>query len=403
MSLFLFRYVRLIGNTYAYLRSRPVPLPPNPTYSKKDVTVVMPTADPTEQFAASLRSIATQGPGKILVVTVGAEKSKKARRIAEIVPGNIEVVDHGVMSKREQLCAGIRLVKTPLVFEADDSIFWPDGFIEHMIAPFEDHSVGCVGCTKQVRRLNLGWTAADVCNFIGANYLSRHNFQILATNYIDGGVFVVSGRCAAFRTNILADPSFMFRYLNEWFLGVGPLNVDEDNFITRWLVTNNWNIAIQSGPHATMETVIGDTGWNILFQKMFRWARTTFRSNAKSLVLERSCWRRHPWTVYAEFISSYFNAALFYDSAMLLSLWKATLNPKAMFVLALWVFASKMVKAIPHFRRHPKDLVYLPVYVLFGYVHSFIKLWAAFTVFDISWSSRPETTQTVPKSEKATN
>ena len=56
--------------------------------------------------------------------------------------------------------------------------------------------------------------------------------------------------------------------------------------------------------------------------------------------------------------------------------------------LLTWILLSKTVKTIPHFRRHPRDLVFLPGCILFGYVHSVMKLWALLTFWDVSWGSR---------------
>ena len=70
---------------------------------------------------------------------------------------------------------------------------------------------------------------ADFWNFIGTLYLERHNFEIAATNNIDGGVFCLSGRTSAHRTQILQDPKFIYKFLNEYiFWGrFGPLHADE--------------------------------------------------------------------------------------------------------------------------------------------------------------------------------
>lgn len=47
-----------------------------------------------------------------------------------------------------------------------------------------------------------------------------------------------------------------------------------------------------------------------------------------------------------------------------------------------------MVKVVDYFRRHPQDVVLFPVYLLFGYFHSLIKIWALLTFWDCAWSGR---------------
>jgi hypothetical protein len=73
---------------------------------------------------------------------------------------------------------------------------------------------------------------------MGALYLARHNFEIRATNAMDGGAFVVLGRALVILTKIVQDDNFRKAFTNERFLFgfFGPLNPDDDNFITRWVL-----------------------------------------------------------------------------------------------------------------------------------------------------------------------
>ena len=50
-----------------------------------------------------------------------------------------------------------------------------------------------------------------------------------------------------------------------------------------------------------------------------------------------------------------------------------------------WLF-SKSIKLVPHFFRNPQDIRYLPVSILFGYFHNFIKLWGLLTLHEVSCS-----------------
>jgi hypothetical protein len=74
---------------------------------------------------------------------------------------------------------------------------------------------------------------------MGALYLERYNFEIRATNAMDGGVFVVSGRAMVILIEIL-DNNFCKAFIKEYFFfGLfGPLNPDDDNFIIRWVLSH---------------------------------------------------------------------------------------------------------------------------------------------------------------------
>ena len=278
----------------------------------------------------------------------------------------------------------------------DDHVFWPKTFLANILAPFENAEVGCVGTNKRVRRIPPGFSIASFSNFIACLYLERHNFEIAATNTIDGGVFVVSGRTSAYRSEILQSQAFRTAFVTEHILFglIGPLNADDDNFLTRWVVKHGYKIKIQCTEGACIETTLGE--YPKFHYQCIRWAQTTWRSNPRSLLLPQ-VWQTQPWCIYAVYITSFVNFALFYDSAMLYTLWSylSTANEPhfltpstGVSLLCLWIFGTKLVKPWPHFRRYPRDLVFLPGYILFGYAHSLVKLWALLTFWDISWGSR---------------
>lgn len=50
---------------------------------------------------------------------------------------------------------------------------------------------------------------------------------------------------------------------------------------------------------------------------------------------------------------------------------------------------TKVVKLVGLFRKNPIDIVFLPVSILFGYFHGFIKLYALFTLKEVN-NQRPK-------------
>lgn len=401
-GLFLVRYVRLVVHIVAYNLYKPTPISRNPRYKRSDATVIIPTVEPENpDFDECIRSVLKNRPFKILIVTVGEKGFRDADRICKQVFGDfiacnlaaattIDVIRASEANKRVQLATAIRKVKTPITVWVDDHVFWPsEHFLPSAMGPFEDDKVGICGTNKRVRRVDQGSFFKNFWNFIGCLYLERHNFEITATNRIDGGAFVVSGRTSLHRTSVIQDPKFLQAFQNEYcFFGrVGPINPDDDNMVTRWNVTNGYKVAFQNCEDATIETTLG--GYPKFLIQCFRWVRTTWRSNPCSLFTDRTVWRVQPWCVYAVYLTSLFNFALFIDTALFYLLytssWGSTVH---LVVLGCWIVASKMAKIVPHFKRHPEDLVFFPGQVLFGYFHSLIKLWALLTFFDVAWGTR---------------
>lgn len=150
--------------------------------------------------------------------------------------------------------AAVNRVHTPITVSADDHVFWPRTFLQAAITSFEDPHVGLVGTVKRVRRESLSWgmTIADFLNFIACIYLERHNFECTASHNIDGEVFVISGRTVFFRSSIIQSAHFQRAFMNEYWLfgSIGPLNVDDDNFVCRWMVTHRHGIVFHNSPDA---------------------------------------------------------------------------------------------------------------------------------------------------------
>lgn len=299
-ALFVFRYLRLVVHIISFWLYRPAPIPAHPTVTPRDVTVILPTVDPGNQdFKECIKSCFKNKPYEILIVTVGRDKQRLCEDVVSQYATHgtkFRVIRAKIANKRHQVSVAIPYVTTEITLLLDDHVFWPSPrFFPTVLAPFEDPGVGAVGMNKRVRRTDQGFNIRSFWNMIGAIYLERHNFEIRATNAIDGGVFVISGRTSLHRTMILQDPEFLEGFTNEkFFFGLfGPLNPDDDNKITRFEVLKGWKIKIQYGPDAVIETTLGT--YPKFLSQCLRWVRTTWRSNSCSLFTDRIVWFRQPW------------------------------------------------------------------------------------------------------------
>jgi hypothetical protein len=197
----------------------------------------------------------------------------------------------------------------------------------------------------------------------------------------------------AYRTEILQDPEFSYAFTNETWRSF-QLNADDDNFLTRWLMNNGWDIRIQKHEQCEVQTTLENNSKFLL--QCLRWARSNWRSNLKSLVVERTVWRRHPWSTFAVFQTTVTSWSLAYDVVLSWLWWHVTadLRPErrliARVLVYLWIFLlCRLIKYTEHFRRFPSDLVYVPLIPLFGYYHSiWIKMHAMLTLQATTWGSR---------------
>lgn len=186
-------------------------------------------------------------------------------------------------NKRHQMCRALPEIDTEITIFADDDVYWPPTLLAHMLAPFEDDCMGGVGTNQRLRRK----AHPNIWDFLGAAYLIRRNWDIAACNYIDGGLPCLSGRTVAYRTKILQNDGFQHDFMNETW-GTCILNADDDNFLTRWMVNHGWKIWIQFSKECEVQTTLED---NPKFLKQcLRWVRSNWRSNIKSLFVERTVW-----------------------------------------------------------------------------------------------------------------
>jgi cellulose synthase/poly-beta-1,6-N-acetylglucosamine synthase-like glycosyltransferase len=394
LGLFVFKFLKHIIHTISYLAYKPTPQSANPRCKSSDCTIVIPTVgDFGHDFLITIKTVLANNPAQIIISTVGNEKLEKATRICYGIDPSIKVIAVSSPNKRKQAVAGWAFAKTSIIVTCDDHIDLPPTFLVSALAPFEDPKVGVVGTVKRVNRERKAlFSSADILNYLAVNYLERHNFECTASSNIDGGAFVISGRTALYQAHILQSPEFQKGFLNEtWFFGrVGPMNVDDDNFITRFMLQKGYKTVFHNSPDALMRTPLGVEGWVKFSAQLDRWVRTTWRSNSTLLFSERTPWLTQPWSVYGVYLSLFVNLNLFYDSALFVTLasssWGTTTK---LFLLGLAILLSKLIKPLPHLLREPRDWPYFLINILFGWVHSLIKLKALFTVFNIAWGSRP--------------
>ncbi|KAF2148334.1 glycosyltransferase family 2 protein [Myriangium duriaei CBS 260.36] len=386
--LFFFRYLRLVVNLISHWTYRSIPIADSPSYTSKDVTVIVPTIEGDgDSLRRTIRACLVTDPAEVIVVTIDANVKQALHMAAQINFNRIRVLSVAKANKRRQMCRAIPYVKTKITIFADDDVIWPATVIPWMLAPFEDDTMGAVGTSQRLVRPK----SPSVWTFLGSLYLERRNFDCSACLNMDGGLPCLSGRTVAYRTCILQEEDFGFHFTNETWR-THQLNADDDNFMTRWMFRHGWKIAMQYNKACEVQTTLED-GPTYLKQCL-RWVRSNWRSNLTSLFVERHYWSSQPWTTYAVFQTT-LTAWAMVDPILFSLIWRATNDwpsedrTRVLMAAGFWIFGfAKTVKLLGHFVRYPADLTMLPISVLFGYVHGVIKLIGLFTLFETAWGSR---------------
>ncbi|KAI9856421.1 MAG: hypothetical protein M1824_005459 [Vezdaea acicularis] len=418
--LWLYRYVRLIVNCISHWTFKPIPLPEKPSLTPADVTVIIPTIltaqDNGAELRETIRSCLATKPHEIILVTTDAYRKSLSELTRSFHSPCLRVLCVPHANKRRQMCRAIPEVTTEITLFADDDVSWPPTILHWMLAAFEQPDIGGVGTCQRLRRAER----PNFWHFLGALYLERRNFEISATTHLDGGISCLSGRSVSYRTKILQDTAFTYGFTHEYWLQKYRLNCDDDNFITRWLVSHGWRTHVQYCPEAELRTTLEE---NPKFLKQcLRWSRSNWRSNLKSMYggqvwryvnalttcpttpyFERRCKilntsdldsRQQPWSAYALHLATLSPPAFIGDTLLFWLCYRAAepWGEKARFwtlcALGAWVFLSKFIKLLGHYIRYPEDVILLPVSILFGYLHGIIKVYAFFTLDVTTWGSR---------------
>ncbi|KAI1299769.1 polysaccharide synthase [Xylaria venustula] len=376
ITLWFYRYVRLIVNCASSWTFKSVPPPDNPIYTSNDVTILIPTIcreDQYDDFKLCLQSVLATKPHGVLVSTVKSDLLR-ITELAHNIDSRIQVMAASFANKRQQIYEAVPRIKTKITILADDDVVWPPTLLPQ---------------TTQLVQPGLG-IINRIWEYLGACYIQRRNFEIAATSHIDGGISCLSGRTAAYRREFLQSEDCMEGYVNERW-GGKLLNTDDDNYLTRLLVAKGWGIRIQMSKEAEVLTTLECT-WDFL-QQCLRWARSNWRSNYLSMVIERHIWKQQPWSSYTLHLAT-ISHSLWNDLSLLYLLHRSTItwDPShrllSFCIFGLWLLFTKVVKLIPHFALYPGDIFLLPVTFCFGYFHGLIKLYALVTLNRTTWGGR---------------
>lgn len=387
--LFTFRYLRTLVSIITFNLYRPKPIQANPSYTAKDVTVIVPTTFKSEtELTRCLDSICACSPAAVFLVTSYNNVSLVQAICSLRRFPNVEVLGVAKLNKRRQMILALQEVKTDITVFADDDVFWPDDYLDYLLAIFEDPRTGAGG-TRQRARRNPASTI-NFWNFLGIAYLERRAWNNIATNAIDGSLSTLSGRTAAYRTQILQNEEFYHYLMNDKWRGK-PLNSDDDKCLTRYVYSHGWEITIQSDPRSVIETTLEDNPKYI--DQCLRWARAHWRGNLIVMETEKYwCSRKYFWGWYVIYVGQFQTPALFWDALLFAILVDAVSSyswaRSAYIALAAWIFFTKNLKMIPHYMRYPQDMVYVPLSVLLSYLHGFLNIYAAMTLTKTHWGSQ---------------
>jgi len=336
--------------------------------------------EPEAVFRQALASVRANQPTELIAVVDGGNPDVAAVAY-DYCDRVLRIPKSG---KRAAIATGLAATDpgTDVVVVLDSDTIWGPAALQEMLRPFADPRVG--GVTPRQAIFDTG--SNPVRRF--ADWLEdlRYHLTVPAQS-VFGQVGCLAGRTIAYRRTAF-EPA-VERLVGQSVLGV-PLHVGDDRVLTNELLRNGWRTVYQS---TALVTTDAPSDWWTFWKQQLRWGRSSQRETLLSL---RWLWRRP--VAFTSFVTDIVTPfALFAVAALAVAHGLRGEGTPTGFPLAVelplgyaGMLVSIGVRQIPHFRRSPADIRWLPLFVLaLTFVIVPIRVAAFATMFHQGWASRP--------------
>jgi hyaluronan synthase len=348
-------------------------------------SVIVPVFDePEEIFRRALASVVANAPGELIAVVDGGNPC-----VAAVAQDYCDrVVSIPKSGKRAAIAAGLAASdeSTDVVVVLDSDTVWEPDALRELLRPFADPLVG--GVTPRQGIFDVG--SNPVRRF--ADWLEdlRYHLTVPAQS-VFGQVGCLAGRTIAYRRAAF-EPA-VERLVQQKVFGV-PLHVGDDRVLTNELLRNGWRTVYQS---TAVVTTDAPSDWWTFWKQQLRWGRSSQRETILSIGW---LWRKPaalasfltdivtPFALYAVAVLAIAHAARGQGGPTRFSL------PVEVAVGYAGMVASIGIRQIPHFRRSPRDLRRLPLFVLqLTFLMAPIRIIAFATMLHQGWATRGRTSR----------
>jgi hyaluronan synthase len=280
--------------------------------------------------------------------------------------------------KRAALCDGIERAKGDLIVLVDSDTIWDDHVLEKSLPHFLNEQVGGTTVTQRINNPN---NTANVMfdMLLWTRYKEEVPFLLGV-----GKVFnTLSGRTAFYRREALLNPKFdnLHKLRHEFFLGTRGVSGD-DKRLTHLILEQGWHLGY------VLDAAVYTPGLSSVKQFMkqrLRWTRNSWRADLRALA--RGWVWKHP-ALGLYMLDHFFQPFVMLLGPIVFAL--SIANQEWLFagiLLAWWVF-SRVIRLFGYFKAYPKRLIYLPPFIVYGYVNALVKIYALGTLVEHSWATR---------------
>ena len=350
-------------------------VPINPGNQKENYTMGIITPVYNENpsvFRTALHSWQSNNPDELIAVI--DQKDLPCIRIFQEFAQNkpwAKLIVTSKAGKRPALADGILASKCEILALVDSDTIWAHNIKDNLLAPFQNAVIGGVTTRQHPIERNSIWQKMTDVFWDMRNYYDLPSQTAMAK-----ALTCLSGRTSLYRRQIILPK--LNEFLNEIVFG-RKKESGEDKCLTRLVQRDGWKTYYQSNA-VVFSSAASDfkTFWN----QRIRWSRNSHNSDIISL-WDGWAWKNPYLAFYMidRFITIFtlFFGPIFFAISLYLNDWLVALS-----IVGLWI-CGRGIKIIPHLRRHPKDILLLPVYVVINFLLALVKLYALVTIREQKW------------------
>ena len=351
-----------------------IPIEPDPSCSSNSsLSIITPVYNENpKMFKTALESWHFNKPDEIIAVIDQTDiHCIEAFKIFSRNKASARLIITSKPGKRPALADGILEAKGKIVALVDSDTIWASGIKGRILAPFKDPRIGGVTMRNHPIECNSLWQKmTDI-------FWDMRNFQDLPSQTAMGSMLsCLTGRSSLYRRELILP--ILDEFLNEILLGLKKES-GEDKCLTRLIQREGWRTYYQGNAEVYSSA---SADFKTFWRQRLRWTRNSHNSDLISL-WEGWVWR-HPFLAFYmvdRFIATFtlFLGPIFLGIALYLNQWFIALS-----IICLWLL-GRGIKIIPHFKRKPKDILILPLYIGVNFLIALAKLYALVTIREQVW------------------
>ena len=316
-----------------------------------------------------------QDPDEIIIVLDLADVEAYDRIVA-LGDDRIRPILFEHAGKRSALGAGIRLARYEILVLTDSDTSWTPDLLVNVQKPFADPAVGGVSTQQNVyaRGSSIWRRVADwLVNLRYYNYVPAMGRA--------GAVACISGRTAVYRKAAVLP--VLERLENEFFLGKRCISGD-DGRLTWLVLASGYKTVHQRSARALS---MFPSTLSAFIKQRIRWSRNSYRCYLTAIA-KGWLWKQ-PFVTKITVLQILLTPVTMGFTIAYILFSRLELAPIAIIAVIAWLLVTRGIRGFSHLRRHPGEILLLPVVVLMVIVIALpIKLYAFVTMNKQGWLTR---------------